>query len=435
MTEQHGSPDGRWGWDGPQGRPSGAGQPPHPMPGFGGQPPSTGPAVSPYPGAQPPFAQQPPYAAQPPFPNQPSYPNQPPFPNQPPYGMPGFGGPGPGAPGPFTSTPGPKRGKPWWIAGVAVVVVGAIVGTVISLSGGSGGHGSATKNAASGASAGNGKTLQPGQPVTTRSLGSVDPTSFLVSILKRQMTAPVTEVTAAYFETADELTSHSHYYVNDVTTDYATKAFNYQTVSYDNNSPDDLTRCVNGVTNLYDTYAREWNALKTSTTCTSLSVRVDAYLSDGIAPGGMTQAQATKYIDSFVAYKGFVNAQRPTLVTSQGKPYVRMVVDFKPVQLQGDYWGSQIFTWAFKDAGLNPLTYPFQNKFGISQGMHVVYYLDPRTLMPVYCKQTAITSPGQSPYYTALLFKYAFPATLQPETTDDHTPPTISDVPQLWTMN
>jgi len=141
---------------------------------------------------------------------------------------------------------------------------------------------------------------------------------------------------------------------------------------------------------------------------------------DGVFSSGLTADQADRVLAKLRTYKGYVNVAKPTLLPAGGRTYLRQVVDFKPITLADkNHWGSAISMWAFRDAGLDPVTWPWSNPFNLTEGIHMVYYLDTKTLLPVAAFQKGIDTPAGNgepavERTTIQVVNYTFPRTLPP---------------------
>jgi hypothetical protein len=292
-----------------------------------------------------------------------------------------------------------------------------------------------------------GPTLQPGEPVTKEKLSQVSASDFLWGTLTRQMTAPAVVTTDAYFETPANFTNHDVYYVKQVGIDHRTgtevsgKDTTLASVTMRQDKPEHLTRCVGGkaywLSEDWETKKQKWRA-STTTSCAPDHRDWRHSVSDGIVPNGLTAQQAGAMIESLRdEFPGFVNASQPTLIKSGGKTYIRQVVDYKPIKLgDGRYWGTQIFLLAFKRTGLDPLTWSFMGGLGPGEGLHVSYYLDPETLLPVAATVRSTPVLGddgkvRERYDQTQVFNYRYPDRLTPLTLKD-TKPMPLIVPEGW---
>lgn len=290
-------------------------------------------------------------------------------------------------------------------------------------------------------------TIQPGEPVTKEKLSQVSASEFLWANLTRQMTEPVTVITDAYFAKPANFTNHDLYYVKQVGidhrsgTDVTDKEVTLSEVTYIKDKPDHLSRCIDGkehwVSEDWETKKPEWHEGDTAA-CQPQEGKWARGASDGMVPNGLQPDQAEGMIASLRdEFAGFANPQQPTLITASGKTYVRQIVDYKPLKLAGgQYWGTQIFLLAFKRTGLDSLAWPFQPGLGPGEGLHVAYYLDPETLLPVasVLRTTPVLAEDGSVrerYDQTQVFNYRFPDKLTPLNLKD-TKPIPLLVPEGW---
>ncbi len=289
-------------------------------------------------------------------------------------------------------------------------------------------------------------TIQPGEPVTKEKLSRISASEFLWANLTRQMTEPVTVITDAYFAKPDNFTNHDRYYVKQVGIDHRSgpdvtgKDVTLSDVTYIKDKPDQLSRCIDGtdywLSEDWETKKPEWQEGDTSS-CRPQDGKWARGASDGIVPNGLQPAQAEGMISSLRdEFAGFAHPQQPTLVTASGRTYIRQLVDYKPIKLAGQYWGTQIFLLAFKQTGLDPQAWPFEPGLGPGEGLHVAYYLDPETLLPV--ASTIRTTPVlaedgsvRERYDQTQVYNYRFPDKLTPLDLKDTKPIPVL-VPEGW---
>lgn len=392
------SDDGQWWWDGRNWQPVSQQPPQQPQ----------------YPGPQQYVGQQ--YA-------EPQYPGpQPPYPQQGFYGQP------------------PRKRRTVWIAiGAVLLVIAGIAGISVGVVA----WRATARNddeaaGGTGAAAPQGKNLEPGQSVTAQSLAEVDPVTFYESVVKRQMTAPIGRVKSSMFGDPQKFASRQLFPITDIAIDHSTDKFYYFQTILSGPTDDEPTNiaCAGGKEMHWSNYSKKWEqSTFTGNTCTK---KPFLGAGDGVFSSGLTADQADKVLAKLRTYKGYVNVAKPTLLSAGGKTYVRQVVDFKPITLADkNYWGSAISMWAFRDAGLDPVTWPWSNPFNLTEGVHMVYYLDTKTLLPVAAFQKGIDTPAGNgepavKRTTIQVVNYAFPKAL-PSMVLGRSPNTLSlTLPEGW---
>lgn len=378
------SDDGQWWWDG-----------------RAWQPVTQQPPQQPYAGPQQPAPQQP-------------YPGPQQFGGQPPYQ---------GGPQGFYQQPPQRKSRtlPIVAGAVALVLIIAVGGVLVwkntsgdtSDSAGAGGSGGP---AVGGAPPKNAKNLEPGQPVTAETLAEVDPQAFHEGVIKRQMVAPIGRLVSADFESEEAFASRKLWTLRDYAIDHKTDKYYYFDALLHGAPEADKrsynTMCVGTKEMQYSNVYQRWiEARNPGNKCTK---KPYAGHCDAIVSSGLTADQADTVIRELREAKGLVNPAQPTLLSANGKTYIRQVVDFKPVMLSDkEYYGSQMMMWAFKEAGLDPVTWPWCNPYGVSEGIHMVYYVDTVTLRPVASFQRGTEAPGREddadPVQVA---NYTYPDTL-----------------------
>lgn len=300
---------------------------------------------------------------------------------QPPYQQQGFYQP---------QQPPKKKRTPLIVAGslALVLVVGIGAGVVIW-------RNNASDDTATGAPPKDAKIIEPGQPVTEQTLSEVNPQAFHESVIKRQMTTPIGRLKTAVFEDSKDFMSRESLLITDMAVDHTSGEYSYATSILD--GPDDPEPgnrvCTGGPKPMiWSTVFKRWRESPfEDQNCTRMPFRGSG---DAIASTGLTADQADKVIAYLRSNAGFVNPAQPTLLATGGKTYVRQVVDFKPVVLSDkSYWGAALPMWGLREAGLDPSTWKWSNPYPLGAGIHMVYYLDTATLLPVAAFQSGIDSP------------------------------------------
>ncbi|MFB6725395.1 hypothetical protein ACFCV3_34770 [Kribbella sp. NPDC056345] len=377
------SDDGQWWWDGHAWQPV-TQQPPQQQP-YGGQQ---------YPGPQQPGG-QPPYQGGPQGFYQPQQPQQ----------------------------PQRKSRTLLIVAGaVALVLIIAVGGVLVwnnnsGDSGGTAGGGPAgSDRKAGGAPPKNAKTLEPGQPVTAETLAEVDPQAFHEGVMMRQMVAPIGRLVSATFESEEAFASRRQWVLTDYAIDHKTDKYYYFNALL-HAAPEVDKRpynmmCVGTKQMEYSNVYQQWSEARSpGNKCTK---KPYAGHCDSVVSSGLTADQADVVIKELRAAKGLVNPAKPTLLSANGKTYIRQVVDFNPVMLgDNSYYGSQMMMWAFKEAGLDPVTWPWCNPYHVSEGIHMVYYVDTETLRPAASFQRGTEAPGREDDADPVqVVNYSYPTTL-----------------------
>lgn len=182
--------------------------------------------------------------------------------------------------------------------------------------------------------------------------------------------------------------------------DYKTKQLYYVYTTGDPGGSLTISyRCVDGTLYYYTDYLFLPNTWKAEdSTSSSLECKYDTLgaglaIMDGMNSGGMTPEQAKAFVEHIVAYKGLVKVSDLSLVTHDGKQYVKMVGAVTPVkQSDGTYYGMQCFQWAFNATNLNPHTYPYSSSGASVSGLNFIQYVDPTTGLLAYSEY--VITPG-----------------------------------------
>lgn len=382
------------------------------------------------PGYGPGYPQQP-YPQQPPpgYPQQQAYPQQP-YQQQQPYGQQPF----PQYPPQGVPPQGPRRRVPMWVKiGVpAVVVVLVATGLVLLLNRGGGSSSNSQAGGASSCDTADVSSNSPTDPrkwgvdlpactphqystdvpglslpATAAGLAKADPTQLYWAMLKRQVTKPISSTVSVFYTDAD---AYAQFPVGDaqlVQIDYAAHKFvavrhanmNVSTgASIDNTSF--ITTCVDNMSHAWApdigwlTQSSADQANPKANECNRLDGQkeIDAFSTDGIATGGLTSAQADKYISYLANVKGLISVTKPTMAQgSDGKSYIQLDMKLTPQDPKDPddvnptlLMGGAFIEAAVAQTGVDQAKWPYILTTAESQGLKVRYYVDPNTLLPAY---------------------------------------------------
>jgi hypothetical protein len=281
--------------------------------------------------------------------------------------------------------------------------------------------------------------IRPGEQVTQERLAQISGSDFYWSLLKRQMTQPVSQISAAFFKPG-RFGRDDSYGINQLAIDHRNGEYALATTNYLDGRVLDIGRCVDGKRYVRNVRGGKWLVSEIIDECSAIPEHRLGAATDGIVASGLSETQAVAVVASLRdKHKGFAHPKRPTLVTAGGKQYIRQVVDYRPIKLEDDrYWGTVIFTRAFEETGEDPDTWPWYSGFGPGQGLHVVYYVDPATLQPVASIKRAtptLDDKGreQTRYDQTTVYNYAFPARVPRLTLNDARPLSLT-LPEGWNI-
>ncbi|GAA0619204.1 hypothetical protein GCM10009534_62840 [Kribbella sandramycini] len=338
--------------------------------------------------------------------------------------------PYPGPPPAFhQQAPQPPRRKSrtlMIVAGaVALVLVASVGGALVwkNLSG--------DEPAATGAPPAGAKIIEPGQPVTAQTLSEVHPQAFVESFLKRQMVAPIGQLKTIRFENPEKFLEKKDYSITDYAVDHRTNKFSLEYTGFSGTGTTDR-KCIDGKSMMYiDGEGLGWQEDKGDDDCT----RQPFFTVDGIVSSGLTAEQADRVLAYFHQEgDGYLNAAQPTLLTTGGRTYIRQVVDFKTIIRDDQPYGTAVSQFAFRDCGHNrdSARWFWATPFNLAAGLHMVYYLDTKTLLPVAAYQASVPAAGSYPDKTVQLVNYAFPAAV-PQVKQPKGPGTLTfNLPEGW---
>jgi hypothetical protein len=148
-------------------------------------------------------------------------------------------------------------------------------------------------------------------------------------------------------------------------------------------------RCYDGNAARHATQKSDWyvGPIDAENPC-NLGEHVNYYISDGVTPGGLSEAQAQAYVGYLRKQDGLIVVKDLQLASHNGKQYLHFSVDLNAIRPGGSYgdlyFGGQWLMWAFKETKLDPAAHPFEYRIRGGDGMHIEYYVDPTTKLPVY---------------------------------------------------
>ncbi|SDN08156.1 hypothetical protein SAMN04489726_4809 [Allokutzneria albata] len=235
---------------------------------------------------------------------------------------------------------------------------------------GSGGGGAAP----GGSQAAGGK----GKELTEADVAKVDPAKLLDDTLTAQLTQPVvhTRIDSIVFQAKAYLSGGPYEgKIVEGGFDYRQRKLNFM---------DDFSACIDG----NEIRRRSSGVVANYGPCPPVkSSTVGSKVGNGLLPGGLNETQAQAFLAYLHKAEGFLNPGKPTMVSREGKQYIRFPVAFKTVETSVGPAGGQMFTWAFKDTKLSFDDHPYTPMSGTQNTTEVLFYLDPKSLLPVYSEQ------------------------------------------------
>ncbi|HJQ09008.1 MAG TPA: hypothetical protein VJ836_06015 [Candidatus Saccharimonadales bacterium] len=113
-------------------------------------------------------------------------------------------------------------------------------------------------------------------------------------------------------------------------------------------------------------------------------------INDGLNTGGLTKEQSQTFVKELQKRKGLITVQHVKQAEHKGKRYLRYSVDIKPIPFKDPatgrtfYDGATYLEWAFDETGLDEEKHPYTVVGASANGIHLEYYVDPKTRLPVY---------------------------------------------------
>lgn len=324
-----------------------------------------------------------------------------------------------------------------WAILVALVIVPALiigVVTVVKLSGDS------TKPKPIAGLTYDDAALQAlGASPTDGQAASLDKTSAFYTVLRKAAQEQVVQTTSDVYYTAGQSTPRGQEYtLYQTAINYSTKAYSYNESAY-SNLGNIQTRCIG--TNQYNDYsgskaangAMVWEASPDNTDCQLNTV--STHLNDGMNAGGLSGDQADLFLNA-LNRTGVVSVNGVKTVKNKGKTYLAFDAAITPKKVSnGLYWGLQELSTAFQATGLDSGKLPYTFFGAGTEGAHIMYYVDPATLLPVYAtfdSTPTLASDGSQTTPTSWshrFIEYAFPSNVLPLTLTGNTPVSFTTWP------
>ncbi|WP_344882721.1 hypothetical protein [Nonomuraea antimicrobica] len=219
-----------------------------------------------------------------------------------------------------------------------------------------------------------------------------DPRSVFLESLRRQAVQPVIATVQEHYNRKDFYPGGSRQVVVSAF-DYRSKAIKLEetkvTESGGRSWVSWATRCADGTERFWTDPKEPWE--DRGSKCPSLIDPV--WINDGLGIGGLTEEQAGIMVDTLAEYKGLIRGDALTTVQRDGKPYLRLDVTVRQIELPGgSEVGAALFGDAVKTADVDVATHPY-GWLGGDPALKIVRLVDPDTLLPVY-SQLEETAPG-----------------------------------------
>lgn len=231
-----------------------------------------------------------------------------------------------------------------------------------------------------------------GSNITAPDLQKLNKTDAFYGVFANAAQQNITTITSNFL-TSQSPTDYARQGSNlrQVGFNYKTKAFSYADAAYDYGStqPGSMNICIGSQEYSYlrDFSEDGWTKTDASlTSCNDLATLSLSGLADGLNTGGLTKSQAQTFTDSLRNTKGLISVNDATLATISGKPLIRFDVTVNRLITEGfsNPLGTQYFIWALKDTNIDLGSWPYSTIGAGADGVHMAYYVDPATQLPVY---------------------------------------------------
>lgn len=268
----------------------------------------------------------------------------------------------------------------------------------------------------------NGKLDQAG-------VAKLDKTAAFYTIFKQAAQQPIVQTKwDVYYTTNDQDKRGQQFTVYNVGVNYNSKQFSYAEDSYSTIGTIQ-SRCVDGQLYVYNNNSLSvgtgWQPASDSSSC-KFNI-VTTRMNDGINTGGLTEKQANSFVQA-IHQAQVIKVNSVAVETKGNAQYLKFDVNLTPRKAaQGIYWGMQNLMTAFQSTGLDAEKHPYTYFGAGAEGMHLVYYADAATLLPVYSVATSTPTFNQNGQaitpdsYSHRYVEYAFPQRVTPPTLDNFT--------------
>ncbi|MBB5152743.1 hypothetical protein [Saccharopolyspora phatthalungensis] len=263
-------------------------------------------------------------------------------------------------------------------------------------------------------------------PVTPDNIDRLDPNALFWEMFYRQARQSVLHTRREYFETPERAAERRKVTVNDEIYDFGTRRQVGASIDHRRGEGAMWDKCIDGTYYDYSPSRRKWTP-GYSPLCRASN---RPFLGDGIIPAGLTDTQAVTMINQLNRESWrFLTAERPRLIEVGGATHIRLPVRARAlVDHDGRRWDMQHLIWAFKKTGLDIMAYPYHTADNSAAGADIVYYIDPRTLLPSYMfRQTLRPSETGEPQPAAVTrVEYIRPPNFPADPLADTTPWALS---------
>jgi hypothetical protein len=262
--------------------------------------------------------------------------------------------------------------------------------------------------------------------LTAADLQSLDKNDLFYAVFQKAATEQRTLLTSASYFTknTNEAPVGSTDYL--VGFNYHTKQSTFASTTYGNSTtPTSLYRCIgmhgynnttNSVTGWYrDTSESPCNVIETE----------KSLIGDGFNTGGLSENEAANFVGNLRGIPNLVNILNMNLVSVNNQQYIRLDIAITPTNNAGSSVGMGNFESAFSSTNLNPHTWPYTSDGSLSEGAYLLYYINPRTQLPVYSQAAFPPSSPNGLWYVNRV-QYAFPNNLPVQNITNTQPVTMS---------
>lgn len=257
----------------------------------------------------------------------------------------------------------------------------------------------------------------------------LDKTAAFYTIFKQAAKQSIVQTKwDVYYTTNDQDKRSQQYTIYNVGINYDSKQYSYTEDSYSTIGTIQ-SRCVDGQLYVYNNNSLSvgtgWQPASDSSSC-KFNI-VSTRMNDGINAGGLTDGEANTFVQA-INQAQVIKVNSVSVEEKNGGQYLKFDVNLTPRKAaEGIYWGMQNLMTAFQSTNIDAEKHPYTYFGAGADGMHLVYYADPTTLLPVYSVATSTPTFNQNGQavtpdsYSHRFVEYTFPERVVPPTLDDFT--------------
>ena len=299
--------------------------------------------------------------------------------------------------------PGKRGGMIKWI--ILVVVVLALAGGLILLLHRSKKSGASTSTSSHQTAESSQLSLLSSKAngLTQSTLSSFNPTDLFFAVYRNAAEQPVATSLINFYQTANlnDQPLPGKVALHQTGFDYRSKQLAYEdSTVYSGTGDSEFDRCSNGSLYFYASLFPEdgWKQQTGPAANDDCLPSDNLYINDQLNTGGLTAAQAQKFVDALRGFQGLITVNKLSLAPVQGKTYLRFDVTIHQLNDGSTSGGVLFFAKAFGATGLDSTKWPYNLGAALVSGVHMAYFVDPSTQLPAYSQIAYTPSTSSAPW-------------------------------------